>query len=63
VNAFRFYLLWFQLGRRYRETQRVISRTEELSTLKSWLMAITPAESVGDECAAWLAEQEDEDAA
>ena len=59
MTAFRFYLLWFRLGRAY-------WKARDLWTLMAWLETINtpPApQSVGDQMAAWLAAQEDEETA
>lgn len=61
MTSLRFYLIWFKLGRAYWKSRHLWTL---MAYLESVQPSLSPARSVGDEMAAWLAEQEaDEDAA
>jgi hypothetical protein len=60
VTSLRFYWIWLKLGRAYWKSRHLWTL---MAYLDSVAAATTSPRSVGDEMAAWLAAQEDEDAA
>jgi hypothetical protein len=56
MTTFKFYFYWFKLGHGYWKSRHIWTLMTYLRTLET----VTPARSVGDEMAAWLAEQEDD---
>lgn len=53
----KFYVCWFKLGRAYWKSRHLWTLMAYLESVKA---ASPIVDSVGDEMAAWLAEQEDE---
>jgi hypothetical protein len=59
VTSLKFWWTWYQLGRAYWKSRHVWTL---MAYLDQATAQTTPARSIGDEMAAWLAQQEEDEA-